>query len=440
MSEALNETHDTGRRSWVDSANTADADFPIQNLPYGIFRTSSGSPGSVGVAIGDLVLDVAGLYRAGLVKVQQDALAQAVSQPSLNTLMSLEAPVLSQLRKALSGLLDAMAPAGIREQVAALLVPMRDAELLLPAHIGDYSDFLTSAWHTERHGRFKGLQDPLPRAFFSLPVAYHGRASSIRVSGADVVRPRGQFKRADGEIGFGPSEALDFELELGAFVGTGNELGHPVSVDEASRHLFGYCLLNDWSAKDIQWWEQVLGPFLGKSFMTSISPWVVTAEALAPFRAPMDPRPVGVAPVLPHLAGSGDTLDIRMEAWLRTPRMRESGDAGARLSLTNPCHLSWSFEQMLAHHTSNGCNMRSGDLIGSGTISGESASAMGCMTEMTAAGRNPLELPNGETRRWLQDGDEIVFRAKAARPGYVSVGFGECRGVVRPFVEVRPHA
>ncbi|VCU68963.1 Fumarylacetoacetate (FAA) hydrolase family protein [Pigmentiphaga humi] len=427
----LNETHDVGKRSWLDSANQAETDFPIQNLPFCVFRRACGGTAAIGVGIGDQILDLAAALESGAIP-RSPGLDAAAAQTRLNALMALDRGEQSSLRKKLSALLDASCDGAQRERAAGHLVPMRDAELLLPVEIGDYTDFLTSAWHTERHGRFKGLQDPLPKAFFSLPVAYHGRASSIRVSGTHATRPWGQIRDAQGGVRFAPSEAMDFELELAAFVGQGNQQGRRVEIGRAGEHLFGYCLMNDWSAKDIQWWEQVLGPFLGKSFMTVVSPWVVTAEALAPYRGRMDPRPAGTAAILPHLAGGNETLDLVMEAWLQTSRMRGEGTPGVRLTRTNPRNLSWNFEQMLAHHTSNGCNLRTGDLLGSGTVSGASDDAMGCMTEMTSAGASALQLPNGETRSWLQDGDEVFFRARAAREGFASIGFGECRSRILP--------
>jgi fumarylacetoacetase len=434
MGQPLNETHDAQRGSWVVSANTPETDFPLQNLPFCIFRRSRTGAASVGIGIGDHVLDLDGLLRTGLLESEGNVSA-AAARPALNELMQLPFEIYSKMRRDVFDLLDAQAVARVREQISPLLVPLKTAELMLPVDIGDYTDFLTSAWHTERHGRFKGLQDPMPKAFFSLPIAYHGRASSIRISGTNTLRPWGQTRDAEGHVKFAPSEAMDFELELAAYVGQGNEQGHRVDVSHAGEHLFGYCLMNDWSAKDVQWWEQVLGPFLGKSFMTIVSPWVVTAEALAPYRAPLDPRPEGVPPILPHLAGGKDTLDLSMEAWLQTSSMRAEGTAAVRISKTNLRHLSWNFEQMVAHHTSNGCNLRTGDLLGSGTVSGESSESMGCMTEMTSAGKKPIQLPNGELRHWLKDGDEVIFTARASKEGFASIGFGECRGRVLPPTE-----
>src|SRR5919197_829239 len=286
MLHPLNDTHDPRRRSWVESANASECDFPIQNLPFGVF--SRGGELRGGVAIGDQILDLRAAMEAGLLAGEAATAARAAAGPQLNPLMALGSPHASALRARLSDLLrvDGADSTRARQLAEKLLVPMRDATMALPCRINDYTDFLTSAHHAERHGRYKGLKDPLPEPFKYLPVAYHGRASSIRVSGTPVIRPNGQWKTSDHSVQFGPVEALDFELELGAFVGPGNELGTPIPISEARQHVFGYCLLNEWSAKSVQWWEQVLGPFLGKTFITSVSPWVVTDEALAPFRAP----------------------------------------------------------------------------------------------------------------------------------------------------------
>jgi fumarylacetoacetase len=310
----------------------------------------------------------------------------------------------------------------------------------LPCEIGDYTDFLTSLYHTERHGRYKGLADPLPPAFKSLPIAYHGRASSLRVSGGDVRRPHGQYRDPQGNVRFGPAPAMDFELELAAFIGRGNPLTQPIRIDDARDHIFGYCLLNDWSAKSIQWFEQVLGPFLGKSFHSSLSPWIVTAEALAPFHKAAAPRAAGDPAILAHLHGAQDQrsggLDIELEAYLSTTQLRAAGIEPVRITRTHLDNLYWTFGQMVTHHASNGCNLRTGDLLGSGTISGASDESRACITELTNAGKDPLQLPNGETRTALEDGDEILFHARAARAGAVTIGFGECRGRIAPALEL----
>jgi fumarylacetoacetase len=432
----LNASHDPQRRSWVASANVQDCDFPIQNLPFGIFNTGNGK--RAGVAIGDQIVDLPALLEEGLLEGDAAEAVRAVSDGRLNGLMALGPRHASALRLALSDLLRDDSPAlqRVRAAEARILVPMARATMELPCEIGDYSDFLTSLHHTERHGRYKGLKDPLPAAFKSLPIAYHSRASSIRISGASVIRPHGQYKNADGEVAFGPAPMLDFELELAAFVGSGNALGQPIAIDAAGSHIFGYCLLNDWSAKSIQWWEQVLGPFLGKSFISSISPWIVTQEALAPFRLPAPPRAAGDPPPLAHLNGKVDQaeggIDIALEAWLSTPARRDAQQPPLRITKTHLQNLYWTFGQMLTHHASNGCNLRPGDLIGSGTISGADDSARACITELTNAGADPLPVGEGETRTALQDGDEIILKARAVHTGAVSIGFGECRGRIAP--------
>lgn len=432
----LNATHHASAQSWVESANAAETDFPLQNLPYGILERDGKRGGAV--AIGDQVLDIGAALAAGWLDGDARRAAEAAAEPTLNALMALPPRDTHALRVALFDLLRTDGPdaARVREQADRLLVPATTATMQLPCRIEGYTDFLTSIHHTERHGKLKGLKDPLPPAFKYLPVAYHGRTSSIRVSGPDVVRPHGQWKAADGSVQFGAIEAMDFELELGLFVGQGNPQASPIAIDAVADYLFGFCLLNDWSAKSIQWWEQVLGPFLGKNFHSSISPWVVTTEALAPFRTNACVRPAGDPAPLPHLASDADqregAFDIQMEAWLSSDTMRREGDTPARISQTNAKSLYWTFGQMVAHHTSNGCNLMPGDLIGSGTVSGEARSSMACMTEMTSAGAEAITLPNGEQRRWLQDGDEIVLRARAEREGYRAIGFGECRGRIAP--------
>jgi fumarylacetoacetase len=434
---SLNQTHDPERRSWIESANAPGSHFPIQNLPFGAF-TRDGEA-RTGVAIGEQIVDLHALADAQL--VDGDALAacmtasaSASGNGTLNELMALEPRYPSALRHALSGLLSRDTPllGRLRELEKLILPRMSDVEMRLACDIGDYTDFLTSLHHTERHGRFKGLAEPLPAAFKWLPIAYHGRASSIRVSGGDVRRPRGQYRDAEGQVRFGPAPALDFELELAALIGRGNDPEQPVDTGHALDHVFGYCLLNDWSAKSIQWFEQVLGPFLGKSFHSSVSPWIVTEEALAPFRIAAPMRAAGDPAVLPHLDSAADRraggIDIELEAYLSTARMRSAGLEPERITQTHLGNLYWTFAQMIAHHTSNGCNLRTGDLLGSGTISGESAVSRACLTELTNAGKDPLQLPGGETRIALEDGDEITLTARASHPGAVSIGFGECRG------------
>jgi fumarylacetoacetase len=429
-----NQTHDPARRSWVESANRPGCDFPIQNLPFGVF--SAGGDKHAGVAIGDYIVDLQAVLQAGMLEGDAAIAARATAGGKLNGLMALESRHVSALRGQLSAMLSTDAPARAREAADSILVPMDKATMELPCEIGDYSDFLTSLHHTERHGRFKGLKDPLPAAFKSLPVAYHGRASSIRASGAGVMRPNGQYKNAQGEVTFGPAPMLDFELELAAFIARGNPLSQPIAINAARDYIFGYCLLNDWSAKSIQWWEQVLGPFLGKSFISSISPWIVTEEALAPFRLPAPPRPAGDPAPLPHLNGAADQaeggIDIALEAWISTAAQRAAGRGPVRITQTHLQNLYWTFGQMLTHHASNGCNLRPGDLIGSGTISGESDASRACITELTNAGKDPLPVGEGEFRTALEDGDEIILKARASHGDAVPIGFGECRGRIEP--------
>ena len=426
---SLNATHDPARSAWLPAANAPGCEFPVQNLPFGMF--TDGATARPGVAIGDAIVDLQAADAAGL--FQGDAAtAVRAADGALNGLMALGHASASALRARLSELLRAGGDPALRERADALLRPMAATTMALPCRIGDYSDFLTSWHHTARHGRFKGLAEPVPPVFRSLPVAYHGRASTIRVAGTPVRRPHGQWREADGTVRFGAVQALDFELELAALVGRGNEFGRPIPLDRADEHAFGYALLNDWSAKSVQWWEQMLGPFLGKSFMTSLSPWVVTTEALVPFRCAAPARDAAAPALLPYLDSAGNRasggLDIALEAWLQTGRMRERGIEAVRLTRTHLSNLEWTFGQMIAHHTSNGCDLRPGDVLGSGTISGEAPGSRACLTEITEAGREPLALPGGETRLWLQDGDEISLRARAERPGCVAIGFGPCSG------------
>lgn len=435
----MDETHDPRRRSWVASANVPGHDFPLQNLPVGMFSRAGGEP-RPGVAIGDEILDLLHCVDAGVIADPQLAAALRACTQGLNPLMAAGKPVSGKLRKTVFQLLDEQAPAASPaggDWRSQALVPAAQARMHLPCRIGDYTDFLTSVWHTERHGRFKGLADPLPRAFKHLPVAYHGRASSIRASGYDVRRPHGQWLDAgSGEVRFGPAQALDFETEFAAFIGQGNALGEPLRLDAAVRHVFGYCLLNDWSSKQVQWWEQVLGPFLGKSFGTTISPWIVMDEALEPFRQPAPARQAGdPAPqaylASPHHDRHGG-LAVSLQAALRTEAMRAAGLPPQAIVRTALSNLYWTVPQMVTHHASNGCNLQPGDLLGTGTVSGQDELSMACMTEKTQAGRVPFPLSNGEERLWLADGDEIILTARAEKEGFVPIGFGECRARLLP--------
>jgi fumarylacetoacetase len=432
----MNETHDPARRSWVESAQ-GHPDFPIQNLPLGVFRRDGG-PASVGIAIGDQILDpvAAAAHFTGVAA----AAARACGSASLNALMALGRSHWTALRREVSALLAVDSPAYLSDRRVGerVLVPMEQAELLLPASVGDYTDFYASVHHATNVGSMFRPDNPLLPNYKWVPIGYHGRASSLVVSGTGVRRPLGQTKDATAEApAFGPTRALDYEMEVGCFVGSGNRLGQPVPLDTAEEHLFGLCLVNDWSARDIQTWEyQPLGPFLSKSFATTVSPWVVTMEALEPFRVPAFARPEGDPEPLSYLDSAANRerggVDLTVEVWLRSNRMRAAGIPEQRLSRSRTANLYWTAAQMLAHHTSNGCNLQPGDLFASGTISGPERDARGCLLELTWRGAEPLALPGGETRTFLEDGDEVIMRGYCERPGTTRIGLGECRGVVLP--------
>jgi fumarylacetoacetase len=432
----LNETHDPKRRSWLDSANAAGCDFPIQNLPFGVYRPKGGAV-RVGVAIGDSIIDVSAPEVEQLLGGLAVAATVACKAPHLNNLMQLGPQSWSALRLALSRLLST-ASADKRERVLPHLTPIAEAELLLPARIPNFTDFYASVFHATNAGRFFRPDNPLMPNYKYVPVAYHSRASSVRVSGVPVVRPKGQLKPESAPAPtYAACRALDFEMELGIFVGVRSELGVPVPIASAGNSIFGFCLLNDWSARDIQGWEYVpLGPFLGKNFHTTISPWVVTAEALAPFRTHAFKRPDGDPAPLPYLTDAGDQerggLSIELSAYFLTAKMREQGLPPHRISHSPFATLYWTVAQMIAHHTGNGCNLEVGDLLGSGTVSGPERSGWGSLLELTARGREPMELSNGEKRGFVEDGDEIIFRGACVRDGFARIGFGECRAVVLP--------
>ncbi|MBM2841015.1 MAG: fumarylacetoacetase [Bacteroidetes bacterium] len=435
MKAELNETHDPVLRSWVESANVQGADFPIQNLPFGVFKRRGRSEAPrVGVAIGDQVLDIPACRKEGLFKDIADEAAESCESSSLNQLMSLGSSHWSALRQRLSELLKD----GTNEttRVKPALLAISEAELLRPVEIGDYTDFYASIFHATNVGSMFRPNNPLLPNYKYIPIGYHGRSSSIVISGTSVRRPSGQLKDDTSERpAFAPTRALDYELEVGAFVGLGNIQGVPIDISRAEEHLFGICILNDWSARDIQTWEyQPLGPFLAKNFASTISPWVVTMEALAPFRAPAFARPVGDPAPLPHLFSSADQhkggIDLFLEVYLSSQQMQVKGMAPARLSRGNFKDMYWTFAQMLTHHASNGCNMRPGDLLGSGTVSGPRKDSLGSLLELTWRGSDPLTLPTGETRKFLQDGDEVIMRGFCEREGAVRIGIGECRGIL----------
>jgi fumarylacetoacetase len=433
----INETHDPERRSWVESANTARADFPIQNLPFGVFREGDEDAARIGVAIGDRVLDITAL-RAGLFDGDAREAIEACAEPTLNAFMALGPASWSALRARLSNLLDAKATqAGAnRRALEPNLLRMRDVQMVLPAEVGDYTDFYASVHHATNVGSMFRPDNPLLPNYKHVPIGYHGRASSIVVSGTSVQRPEGQTKADDVDVpSFGPARMLDYEVEVGAFIGPGNARGETIPIGRAHEHLFGMCLLNDWSARDIQKWEyQPLGPFLAKNFATTIGPWIVTLEALEPFRQPAFARPEGDPAPLPYLSDANDqkagSFAIVIETYLETAKMREARLAPFLVSRADFKSMYWTFAQMLAHHASNGCNLRPGDLIASGTVSGEARESAGCLLERTWRGTEPLSLPSGETRRFLENEDTVVMCAFCETNGVVRIGFGECRGTV----------
>ncbi len=443
----VNETHDPKLRSWVTSANGPDTDFPIQNLPFAIFRraartgtgagsgTDAGETFRGGVAIGDQILDLRAARDCALFDEPTRALLSVCSEPTLNPLMALGQEASSRLRSSLSKVLRDGSAGAL--ELAADLVPQSDAEFSLPAVIGDYTDFYASIHHATTVGRQLRPDEPLLPNYRWIPIAYHGRSSSIGVSEHTFPRPVGQrFAKGAAAPDVGPTRRLDFELELGIFIGRGNAQGRAIPIADAESHVFGLCLLNDWSARDVQGFEyQPLGPFLGKNFATTISPWVVTLEALAPFRLPFtrastEPQPL---PYLEHpqMRATG-ALDIALEVALETPQMRAAGQVPEVLARSNFRHAYWTVAQMIAHHTVNGCNLRPGDLLGSGTMSGPSAAEAGSLLELTAGGRQPLSLASAETRAFLEDGDRVELRAWCERDGCARIGFGTASGMVLP--------
>ena len=413
-------THDPKLRSWVASANQAGCDFPIQNLPFGRFSHGPDAAPRIGVAIGDRVLD---LRRAGLVDTDD-----------MNALMAATPEKRAALRALISqGLAEGSARQAEWEPA---LVSQSAATMHVPCRIGDYTDFYTSVHHATTVGKQFRPDNPLLPNYKWVPIGYHGRASSIGVSGQRFKRPQGQTKAPDAAVpSFGPSKRLDYELELGWFVAQGNAQGEPVGIGAAEAHLFGVTLFNDWSARDIQGWEyQPLGPFLSKNFASTLSPWLVTTEALAPFRAAFE-RPVDDPQPLPYLDSEANraqgAFSIELEVLLQTAKMREAGEAPVRLSKTNSTRAAyWTPAQLIAHHTVNGCNLQPGDLLGSGTLSGPEAAEAGSLMELTSGGKQPIRLPNGEQRSFLEDGDTLVMRGWCERPGAVRIGLGEVSGTV----------
>jgi fumarylacetoacetase len=435
MTTTLNETHDPSLTSWVNSANIAGTDFPIQNLPFAVFRRKgSNEPWRGGVAIGDRIVDLGAI--AGSLSGEAGDAAKSGSESTLNNLMAMGPSAWSALRLALSKALRAGAPHAT--QWADKLVPQSEAEYTVPAHIGDYTDFYTSIHHATNVGKLFRPDNPLMPNYKWVPIGYHGRSSSIGVSGQRFPRPQGQLMPPGAtQPEFGPSKRLDYEMELGIFIGTGNELGKPIPITDAESHIFGMCILNDWSARDIQAWEyQPLGPFLAKNFASTISPWIVTLEALAPYRAPLT-RPEGDPQPLPYLSSteqsSNGAIDVQVEVLLESEAMRKAGTPPARLSLTSYQRAAyWTPAQLVTHHTVNGCNLQAGDLLGTGTLSGPTKEQSGALLEITVGGKEKISLPNGEQRTFIEDGDAIIMRGWCEKPGAARIGFGECKGVVLP--------
>ncbi len=435
----LNHTHNPAARSWVDSAQAPGADFPIQNLPFGIFKEKEAPAldwrGCV--AIGNEVCDLRALAASGVLQGAALQAAQAASHGSLNALMALGPAAWRALRHALFEVLLSTAPAATQAALKPCLLAQTSVDMGLPARIGDYTDFYTSIYHATNVGKLFRPDNPLMPNYTWVPIGYHGRASSVVVSGQSFRRPSGQtLPPGATEPVFGPCKRLDWEVELGVFMGTGNALGEPVALDDAEQHVFGVCLLNDWSARDIQAWEyQPLGPFLSKNFATTISPWVVMLEALAPYRAALE-RPDGKTDDVAYLRSAANSatgaLDIQLSIGLTSPAMREAG-----LPVHNVCHTSyrhayWTLAQMVAHHTVNGCNLQPGDLLGTGTLSGPTLDQAGALLELTQGGKVPVALSGGETRTFLADGDEVTMRGWCERTGAARIGFGTCVATVLP--------
>jgi fumarylacetoacetase len=424
----IDHTHDAAATSWVEGADS-HADFPVQNLPLGIFSTANRER-RVGMAVGDSVLDLSGMTEDRLLPSNMRA---AFGTGTLNALFALAASDRISLRHAVFAYLTEISS---RMEVLPHLYPAQACTMHLPFSIGDYTDFYVGIHHATNIGKQFRPDNPLLPNYKYVPIGYHGRASSVRLSGTPVVRPKGQRKPPYSEgPGYGPTYRLDYELELGVWIAGENALGEPVPIGKAASRIGGLCLLNDWSARDLQAWEyQPLGPFLAKNFLTSVSPWVITAEALAPFRVAQPPRPEGDPAPLPYLFDAADQTEgafaLTLETWIATQKMREAGKPPHRLGMGPATSMYWTVAQMIAHHTANGCNLMPGDLLGTGTISTPDTSGLGSLMELSQGGNSPVTLPDGEERSFLEDGDELILSARAARDGFRTIGFGLCSGVV----------
>ena len=431
----INETHDIHLISWVDSAND-NSEFPVQNLPLGIFRRAgSGEVLRGGVAIGDQVLDIAGAVRTGIFDGLALQAAQAAAESSLNRLMGMGSAASGALRLALSRALRS--DSEVRAQIQECLVPQADVEYGMPSRVGDYTDFYTSINHASAVGALFRPDNPLLPNYKWIPIAYHGRSSTIGISGTAFARPMAQIKAvSSNEPDFGPSRRLDYEVEVGVFIGEGSEAGDRIGIDVAEDHIFGLCLLNDWSARDIQAWEyQPLGPFLAKNFATTISPWIVTREALAPFRTKFsrpkgDPQPLSY--LASHINSEQGAIDLQLECYIQTENMRAAGEKPVKLSSACFSEAYWTVGQMVAHHSVNGCAMNPGDLLGTGTQSGANRDQSGSLLELTRGGTDAIRLPNGESRNFLEDGDSVLIRGFCEREGAARIGFGEVEATILP--------
>lgn len=432
----IDETHDSARQSWVESAQEG-SDFPIQNLPLGVFSRGGEKPRG-GVAIGDMIVDLSALASAGLLEGEAQQAASAGRGETLNALLALGSGTRRALRRQLFALLEKDSTQ--RSALEPLLVPMTQARMHMPMQVADFTDFYVGIHHATNIGKLFRPDNPLLPNYKHVPIGYHGRASTVRASGAPVIRPNGQTRPPGAEApDFGPVRRLDYELELGVWMARGNDLGQPIPIADALDHVAGLTLLNDWSARDVQAWEyQPLGPFLSKNFLTTVSPWIVTMEALAPFRRAQPPRPESDPRPLAYLWDEGDqrggALALDLEVHLSSAKMRQAAMAPYRLSHGPAANMYWTIAQIVTHHASNGCLMQTGDLLGTGTISGPEDGSQGCLMEITRNGGHPMTLPSGETRAFLEDGDEVTLSGRFTAEGAVPIGFGPCAGIVQPAI------